>query len=804
MKKKNIKYILLIVGLFISIIIYLSAVGLETDKFNTQIRDKFIQTNDKLDLKLKKVKITLDPLNFKINAKTIDTKIIYKKKIIDIEYIKTEISLISLIKNKFENANLKISSKSILLKDLLSFVRTINNSPKLFILENLIKKGNVIIDIELNINENGRIKDDYEINGFINDGKINVFNNFNFENINFFLNIKENIFSFQNINFTTNKINFFSDNFKITQNKEDFLFEGIIENKKTNLNDELLNLIKLKFKSIDFKNINFASKNNFSFKIDNGLKLKNLDVESEIKIDEFKYKKPNLFNNYFPKIKDIIDFKNHNIKIKYKKNDFYLKGIGKIQLQEKKDQIEYLITNKDKNFNLISDIFLSEINIKNQELLKNFFPKTKKTINLKDHQVKINYNKNNLSFKGIGKIQLQNEFDKIDYSISKIGNKFNFDTKLFLDTTSFNIDYLNYKNNKKSKTEISLIGSYKKNNGLNLNHVSVISNDNQILLKNFLLDKENKIIKVDKIDLDYFDTENKKNKLLFQRKQKNNYELIGSKFNANKIITNLFETSDDKQFKILKNNIKLNLNLNEVYIDNENLIKDLTGDLQVINNKVFEANISAIFSNNKNLTFTIKNNNNEKITSLYSSKAKPFVKRYKFIKGFEEGDLNFYSSKKNNISNSVLKIDNFKVQEIPILAKLLTLASLQGIADLLTGEGIRFTDFEMIFSNNKNLMEIEEIYAIGPSISILMEGYIQKNELISLRGTLVPASTINRTIASIPLVGDFLIGKKVGEGVFGVSFKIKGPPNNLKTTVNPIKTLTPRFITRTLEKIKLD
>ena len=50
--------------------------------------------------------------------------------------------------------------------------------------------------------------------------------------------------------------------------------------------------------------------------------------------------------------------------------------------------------------------------------------------------------------------------------------------------------------------------------------------------------------------------------------------------------------------------------------------------------------------------------------------------------------------------------------------------------------------------------------------------------------------------------GDILVGKKTGEGVFGVSFKIKGPPNDLKTTVNPIKTLTPRFITRTLEKIK--
>ena len=86
--------------------------------------------------------------------------------------------------------------------------------------------------------------------------------------------------------------------------------------------------------------------------------------------------------------------------------------------------------------------------------------------------------------------------------------------------------------------------------------------------------------------------------------------------------------------------------------------------------------------------------------------------------------------------------------------------------------------------------------------SILLEGYIEKDKLISLRGTLVPATTINRSIASIPLLGDLLIGKKVGEGVFGVSFKIKGPPKDLETTVNPIKTLTPRFITRTLEKIK--
>ena len=52
------------------------------------------------------------------------------------------------------------------------------------------------------------------------------------------------------------------------------------------------------------------------------------------------------------------------------------------------------------------------------------------------------------------------------------------------------------------------------------------------------------------------------------------------------------------------------------------------------------------------------------------------------------------------------------------------------------------------------------------------------------------------------MLGELLVGDKSGEGVFGVSFKIKGPPDKLETKVNPIKTLTPRFITRTIDKLK--
>ena len=52
-------------------------------------------------------------------------------------------------------------------------------------------------------------------------------------------------------------------------------------------------------------------------------------------------------------------------------------------------------------------------------------------------------------------------------------------------------------------------------------------------------------------------------------------------------------------------------------------------------------------------------------------------------------------------SKSKLKINDFKLYELPVLTKILTLASLQGIADLLTGEGIRFNELEMDFKFQK-------------------------------------------------------------------------------------------------------
>jgi len=805
MSKKILKYISIVLGFFVLLIIYLSTAGIETEKFNNQIQDLIKQKNDKLETSLKKIKLTLDPLNFKINAKTIDARITFIGKPIELEYIKTQISLNSLIKSQLVTSQVEISTKPILLKNFVAFIRPINNRPELFFLERFIKKGYLIADLKFSFDELGKLKEDYKINGSIKEGEISFFKKNKVEKINFIFNIAENNFNLRDISFDTKNINFLSEKLNIKKDKKNYLLKGIVRNKNSHLNDELLQIIKLKYPQFDLINTNFETNNDFSFNIDNKFKIKNLEINSNILIDNSQFKKNNLISKNFIKISDLIDLKDHKIKASYANKKLSLKGKGQVKFQNKYELIEYEVINKGSDLNLVSNIELSELDIKNQNFIREYLPKTKDILNLKNHKIKLNYKDNTLSLKGLGKIKFDKEFNKVGYFFSTKNKKYNFETDLEINDTPIKIDFINYEKAKNLNSKLKINGNYNKKFGLDFKKISLLSKNNNLIINNLIIDKNNKLAKVDKIDLDYFDNSNVKNKFVINRSKANNYELKGSSLNGDTIITNLLESKDDQQLDMFSESININLNFSEVYIDNDNIVKNLNGKLRIADNKVDQANIFALFDNNKKFTFTINTKNGEKITTLFSSKAKPLVKRYKFIKGFEdsnEGYLDFYSSKKNNISNSKLVIDNFKVKEIPVLAKLLSLASLQGIADLLTGEGIRFTDFEMNFTNKDKFMTIEELYAIGPAISILIEGYIEENNLISLRGTLVPATTINRSIASIPLIGDLLVGKKVGEGVFGVSFKVKGPPKKLKTTVNPIKTLTPRFITRTLEKIK--
>ena len=615
-----------------------------------------------------------------------------------------------------------------LIKDFLRFLKLIKKDPKLFIAEQFVENGYLIADLKIEFDQFGKIKKNYNINGIVNNGRINILNKKRIDKIDFIFQISDKEIILKDASLLFNDKEILIPELIAERKNNEFIVSGKLRNKSLNIKEkDIKDLIDKKFFKVDLKEIIFSSDNEFKFKIDQKFRFKDLNLKSNINLDLLR------IDNFFK--------------------------------------------------------------------LKNFFPNIKENIELKNQNIKFEYSKDKINILGSGYIFIQDHSDDINYKITKDKKGFVFDSSLKISKNAFLINLLNYKKKDKSTLELLIKGTSNENKFF-FNEISLIENKNFLSIKDLALSSDFKINEIKNIRFDYVDKENLINNIEVRR-DNIDYKITGNSFNLNTIIKRLLDSNNKKKFKYFSQNFKLNFDIKSIFLDKNNKTNNLRGSLILNNNEITELDLVSKFPNEKMIKLTIKTNDkDEKITALYSSKAKPLVDRYKFIKGFENGDLRFYSVKKNGISNSTLTIDNFKVQEIPVLAKLLTLASLQGIADLLTGEGIRFTDFEMKFSSKDKLMTIDEIYAIGPAISILMEGYIQSKKLISLRGTLVPATTINRTISSIPLIGNILVGKKVGEGVFGVSFKIKGPPGDLETTVNPIKTLTPRFITRTLEKIK--
>tara|TARA_B100000989_G_scaffold105903_1_gene77638 strand:+ start:1182 stop:3599 length:2418 start_codon:yes stop_codon:yes gene_type:complete len=803
MKKNFLKFSITTLFLILLTIIYLSAIGIETEIFNQQIKNKVNENNKNLKINLKKIKLKLDPLRLKFNAKTVGARVLYSDKPLELEYIETDVSFASIIKRKFISSNFEIVSRSLQLDEIMKFAMAAHKNSELFILEKIVKKGHIIFNLKINFDENGKIKDDYEIGGTIKEGKVQLLNNYVYEKINFKFNLNKEESKFQDIKFTTNKINFISENVNIKQKKDNFYIDGIIKTTDSTLSKNFLKVFNLNLKNFNLHNTIFSSTNNFNFEINKNFKLKNIFLESEISLNLLKYKKDNYLSDYFPKVSEEIILKNHKLRLVYNENLLTVTGVGQIKLEENFNKIDYILKKKDQNFNIQSNLVLESVNLKKQDFIEVFFPSVSNHINIKNQKLNIKYKNNKLSLSGEGKIKVDNEFENIKYLIVTKDKKINFDLALNLDKSDFQLNFLNYKKNNQSSTQLKIKGYYEQDKYLFFNNLTILDDKNKIKFSSLILNKNNSIKKLDYAEFDYLDTEKKLNKYSIKNIEKNNYKIIGLKFNANTLITNLLKSTKNKKNNFLQNKIFLNINLDEVSLDEINYISHLKGNLFIENNNVVQANLSAAFDDNNNISFSInKDADNNKITTLYSSRAKPLVKRYKFIKGFDGGYLDFYSFKKDNISKSKLNIYEFKLKELPVLTKILTLASLQGIADILSGEGIRFNEFEMNFKSEENFITIDEIYAIGPAISILMNGYIEQDKLISLRGTLVPATTINKTISTIPVLGKILVGDKTGEGVFGVSFKIKGPPKDLETSVNPIKTLTPRFITRTIEKIK--
>tara|TARA_Y100000590_G_scaffold127366_1_gene145640 strand:+ start:274 stop:2100 length:1827 start_codon:yes stop_codon:yes gene_type:complete len=476
-------------------------------------------------------------------------------------------------------------------------------------------------------------------------------------------------------------------------------------------------------------------------------------------------------------------------------NEFNKSSFEKIKKSKIKIKSEFSF---DKNYELGDDFVLTGI-VKDTEFIHD---KNHKVSELNFH---FSFNNKQLKIKNLS--SKYNEIDinsgKIEFYKTKGAISFRADTKISLQNNKIGLPIINKSTKLGESFSLKTDLSFNKNKTVLIKHLTLKNEDNLLEIDHLLLNKNYNLSDFKNVKVRT--TENKKiNNDFTIKNNKRSIIVDGEIFDATILLKELDEPEKKNNFlkKISKN---IEADFTKVLTDTEFPFNQfrMVGSLK--KGKLEKISAKSEFEKDKFLDISIKKEKktNMSIVEIYSDIARPLVNSYEFFEGLEGGNLTYASKSNDKSSSGVLEIKKFKLNKAPGLAKLLSLADLKGLTDALKGEGISFDSLIIKYESSSTWMDIKEIFLIGPSISVLVEGYFdKKKDILSLRGTLVPAKTLNSIVSKIPIVGDILIGKKVGEGVFGLSFKIKGTTDNLKTTVNPVKTITPRFITRALEEMK--
>jgi len=720
MKKIITSSISAVLFLLILLIVILLTIGIETNKFNEFISKKVSQAkNIDLDLDTIKFKIDLKELSLFLEAK--NPKITYREVYIPAKNIKVYINFVSLIKSDVKLKKLNLNLKELDITQLNKLSSIIKPSNFKSILNNKIKKGKLISEIEIFLKEDGTIKD------FIAKGTIK--------------NLEAELFS--NIHFRKINLGFFAD-------QNDILIKNIFG---------YLDDIEISDGDIKLNLENGAKiSSNFNSKID-------LDEKIILKYSEL-FKKFELFKNLKSLKADLSNNISLNLDSTYKIKDYSYNILGTIE----KGKFELLKPfENDYIREELNTVYLSELKIKTTVIPKN--------ISLNGEG---KYSFNNLDF---SKIDFKNQFNK-DYLRSKINLNYR---------NSFTLDLINYK---KPKTSIATLylDLEKNRDNINIYELSFKEGKNAININGLKL-KKNQLLSFKKIGVETTNNE-------FTVQKQKIITIRGNKFDATNLVKFLNKQVDENKLQQINSNIEIDFK--KIKAPTSEMLQNfrLLGEIQ--KGKFVKISSKGDFGENNYLDISMKKDKrtNKKYLEVYSDLTRPLLTEYSFFNGLSGGKLFFTSIIDGSKSNSKLKIEKFKVVNAPGMIKLLSLADLGGLADLAEGEGLSFDTLEIDMEKDKNFLKLNEILALGPSMSVLVDGY-QENNLTSLRGTLVPAKTLNKLISKIPVIGQIVIPKEVGEGLFGISFKMKGPKGNIKTTINPIRTLTPRFIQKIVERNKV-
>jgi hypothetical protein len=146
-----------------------------------------------------------------------------------------------------------------------------------------------------------------------------------------------------------------------------------------------------------------------------------------------------------------------------------------------------------------------------------------------------------------------------------------------------------------------------------------------------------------------------------------------------------------------------------------------------------------------------------------------------------------------------LRIEDLRVTNAPVLARILSAASLKGFLDLLNGEGLLFNKVTGEIVVQDDSVSSDLVRARGGGLGLTAKGDLHlRTKRLDVKGTVIPVRGLNTLPGKIPLIGELLVGGK-GEGLIAVNYRLRGAVADPEITVNPASALTPGFLRKVFD-----
>lgn len=168
---------------------------------------------------------------------------------------------------------------------------------------------------------------------------------------------------------------------------------------------------------------------------------------------------------------------------------------------------------------------------------------------------------------------------------------------------------------------------------------------------------------------------------------------------------------------------------------------------------------------------------------LHSDAAGPVLMAAGVLDRARGGQLDLTLAPGSPLREGQLRISDLRVEADEGLVALLNAASIVGLIEQLGGPGLLFNTIEARFRLGAAQIDLLEASGTGPSLGISAEGvYDIAEDRLDLGGVVSPVYVLNG------LGGVF---SRRGEGLFGATWRMRGPARAPQTEVNPLALIAP-------------